>query len=318
MARLVLFLCLLPFSLLTAQETVQQALKLVDAKDSDGARKMLEKLVDRNDANSEAHFHLGKLLFERFHDLDAAEGQLERAVELAESRADYHFTLGRVYGAIAQNGGIFSGMKYAGKVKSEFIRAVELDPNNIVYRAGLLRYYLQAPAIAGGSTSKAREQAEAILRLDAYEGHMASAQIAANEKDQQTAETEYKSAIAANPRKPQAYFRLGYVYFGQRRFDEAIAQFREYVKYAPEDPNSHDSLGEGLLEKASYDEALREYGKALALNPRFSSSLYGTARCFEGKGMKEEALSFYQRFLSLDPEGETAETVKQKIKELQR
>ncbi len=308
---------LIHVSLLSAQESIQQASKLTEAKNFDGARKMLETIVDRNDADTEAHFQLGKLLFEQFRDLDAAEEHLERATELADNRAEYHFTLGRVYGAIAQNGGIFTGMKYAGKVKSEFIRSVELEPTSTVYRTALLRYYLQAPAIAGGSVSKAREQADAILRLDAYEGHLAFAQVAVKEKDQEATEREYKASIGANPQKPDAYFHLGYYYLSQKRIEEAITQFRQYVRCAPDDPNSHDSLGEALVEKGSYDEALREYSKALALNPRFSTSLFGTARCYEGKGMKAEALSSYQKFLSLDTKGESAETARRKVEELQ-
>ena len=205
-----------------------------------------------------------------------------------------------------------------GKVKDEFTRAVELDPNNIVYRTGLLRYYLQAPGIVGGSITKAREQADAMLRLDPYEGHMAFAQIAENEKDQQAAESEYKGAVAVNPKKPQAYFRLGYLYLGQKRVEDAIVQFRQYVKCAPDDPNSHDSLGEALVEKGAYDEALREYGKALAMDPRFFASLFGTARCYEGKGMRAEAVALYRQFLSFDPGGENAETAQRQVEELQQ
>ncbi len=318
MKRLLWVLLVTPFALLSAQESAEKAMKLAEAKDFDGARKMLETVISRNDENAEAHFQLGKLLFDHFGETDGAQEQLERAVELAENRADIHFVLGRVYGAVAQNGGVFTGMKYARKVKDQFMRAVELEPGNLTYRTGLLRYYLQAPAIVGGSVDKAREQADAMLRLDAYEGHLALAQVAAHENNQQTAEAEYKSAIASNPKRPQAYFRLGYIYLGQKRIDEALAQFRQYVAYAPDDPNSHDSLAEALLEKHSYDEALQEYGKALALDSHFSSSIYGKARCYEGKGMKSEALSCYRQFLSLNPKGENSETARQKVEELQR
>jgi tetratricopeptide (TPR) repeat protein len=318
MTRLLFFLFLLPVGFISAQENVQQALKLAGATDFDGARKMLETIVDRDDRDSDAHFQLGKILLDHYQELDAAQDHLERAVELADGRAEYHFVLGRAYGAIAQNGGMFTGMKYAGKVKDQFIRAVELEPNSIVYRTGLMRYYIQAPAIVGGSIAKAREQADAMLRLDPYEGHMAFALIAVSEKDQKAAETEYKGAIAVDPKNPRAYFRLGYLYLGQKRVDEALMQFRQYAKWAPDDPNSHDSLGEALLEKGSYDEALREYDKALALNPRYPSSLYGTARCYEGKGIKSEALSSYRKFLALDPKGESAETARKRVEELQR
>ena len=58
MRRLLPFLFLLPFAFLSAQETVQRA----DAKDFDGARKMLETIVRRNDGDSDAHFQLGIML----------------------------------------------------------------------------------------------------------------------------------------------------------------------------------------------------------------------------------------------------------------
>jgi len=318
MKRLLLVLFLFPLAILPAQESVQQALRLVEANDPDGARAMLTRIVDANDANPDAHFQLGKLLLDHLRDLDGAEEHLERAVELADNRADYHFTLGRAYGAIAQNGSIFTGMKYAGKVRSEFVRAVELEPDNVTYRTGLMRYYIQAPSIAGGSAGKAREQADAILRINDYEGHMAYAFIAAYANDQQSAEKEYRAAIAADSKRPLAHFRLGYVYLGQKRIDEAIAQFREYVRYAPDDPNSHDSLGEALLEKGLFDDALQEYRKALALNPNFSSSFYGTARCYEGKGMKDEALSSYRKYVSFNPTGESAERARNRVNELEK
>ena len=316
MVRFVFFLLLLPIPLLPAQETVPQAVKLIEARNFDDARDMLGRIVERNDTDGEAHFQLGRILFEHFHDLDAAEEHLERALQLADGRADYHFMLGRVYGAIAQDGGVFTGMKYAGKVKSEFLRAVELDPDNRDYRTGLMRYYYRAPAMVGGGVSKAREQAGAILRLDAYEGHLAFAEIATHEKNFQEAETEYKAAIAASPAKPLAYFRLGYVYLGQKRIDESISEFRKYVKYAPDDPNSHDSLGEALLERGSIDEALHSYRKAFALNSRFPSSLYGMALCYDRKGAKAEALEYYQKFLSLDPGGKSAETAQKRVEEI--
>jgi tetratricopeptide (TPR) repeat protein len=307
---------LLPFLVAFAQESIPQALTLIESKDYNGARKILETMIDHDAANAEAHARLGVLLSDHFRDYDGAEEHLEQAVELVDNNAEYHFILGNVYGIQAQLANIFSKMSYAGKVKSQFLKAVELKPNELRYRSGLMNYYLMAPGIVGGSVSKAKEQAEAILRIDPGEGHIAYAQIASYEKDYPEAEKHYKEAIAADPSKGIRYNLLGYFYLRLKRVDDAIAQFRSYVRLSPDDPNSYDSLGEGLLEKGDANESLQNYAKALELNPGFVPSVFGTARCFEAKGMKSEALAAYKKYLDLAPQGANASAAKKKVEDL--
>jgi len=304
------------FPIFISQENVADALRLIEAKDFDGARKILESLVARNDAGAEAHFRLGLLLVNQYREMDAAEEQLEKAVELADNKAEYHFSLGNLYGIQAQNANVFSKMSYAGKVKREFLRAVELAPDHVGYRSALMSYYLMAPGIAGGSVSKAQEQASAILGLDPFEGHMALAEVAAYEKETEKAEQEYKNAIKAKPSQWRPYHRLGYLYLSMKKPDEAITQFKEYVRVAPADANSYDSLGDGYSARGNTDDALANYLKALTVNSKFPSSLFGAARCYEQKGSKEEALQYYRKFLATDPRGSNVETAKQKVEEL--
>jgi tetratricopeptide (TPR) repeat protein len=313
--RTVVSVLFLPFCVAFTQESIPQALKLIESKDYNGAKKVLETLIDHDAANAEAHVRLGLLLSDHFRDYDGAEEHLERAVELADNNAEYHFILGNVYGIQAQLANIFSKLSYAGKVKTQFLKAVELKPNELRYRSGLMNYYLMAPGIAGGSVSRAKEQAEAMLRIDPGEGHIAYAQIASYEKDYPEAEKHYKDAIAADPSKGLRYNLLGYFYLRLKRVDDAIAQFRSYVRLSPDDPNSYDSLGEGLLEKGDANESLQSYAKALELNPSFAPSVFGTARCYEAKGMKGEALTAYKKYLDLVPQGVNAGVAKKKVED---
>lgn len=312
---LFLFLQLSP-GLSFTQESVSQAMKLIESKDYPGARKILEAIISRDERNAEARFRLGVLLTNQFRDYDAAEEQLERAVELADNDAEYHFVLGNIYGIQAQIANIFSKITYAGKVKTQFVRAVDLAPKDVRYRFALMTYYLMAPGIVGGSVTRATEQAEALLGLDSSEGHIAYAQIASYEKDEAEAEKQYKYAIAVNPLKPRPYNLLGYFYMRQKRVQDAIAQFRSYVRCAPDDPNSYDSLGEGLFEGGIIDESLQNYTKALSLNPRFAPSVFGKARCLEAKGKKDEAIVEYKRFLELNTQGANVDIAKQRVKAL--
>ena len=315
MRNLAIFLCIIP-TLLYAGESIADALKLIETGNNDAARKMLEEIVAADGSNAEARYHLGKLLASQFRKYDDAEEQLEKAVELAGTNAEYHFTLGNLYGIQAQNASIFSKLSYAGKVKDQFLRAVELSPETIRYRLGLLGYYLQAPGIAGGSVSKAREQAAELLKRDAYEGHIASAQIAEYEKEYTLAEQEYKSAIGIKPDRWRTFNLLGYLYLKMNKPDDAIAQFILYVKYAPKDPNSYDSLADGYTAKGNVDAALANYLNALAINPVFPSSLYGTARCYDTLGKKLEARQYYQKFLDHNPKGNNADRARERVKEL--
>jgi tetratricopeptide (TPR) repeat protein len=201
---------------------------------------------------------------------------------------------------------VFSKLSYAGKVKEQFQKAVELAPDTLRYRSALISFYLQAPGIAGGSVSKAREHAGEILARDVFEGRMALAGIAEYEKENEAAEREYLAAVAANPAAWRSHHRLGYLYLRLNRPDDAVAQFALYVKKAPDDPNGHDSMADAYTAKGDTDAALASYLSALRLNPSYPSSLYGAGRCCDEKGRKEEALRYYRKYLEVNPQGESA------------
>jgi tetratricopeptide (TPR) repeat protein len=298
-------------------ETVADAMKLIAAKDYDGARVMLRTIVDRDNANANARWRLGLLQANYYHDYDDAEELLEKAVELADQNAEYHFALGTVYGAQAQSAGLLSKFSYAKKTRNEFERAVALQPDSVRYHQALFAYYLRAPGIVGGGVDKARAEAKEILARNAFEGHMALAAVAENENDSGTAEKEYQLAVAADPSSSRPHHVLGYLYLRSKRVDDAVAQFREYVRLAPLDPNSHDSLADGLIAKGNTDEALKCYFQALSINAHFPSSLRGAGVCYDKKGIKPEALKYYRQYLLENPKGSYASETKERIEALE-
>ncbi len=301
-----------------AQGTVDDAKKLIDARRYDEARTALDAIVSRDPSDGYAHYLFGSLLGNQFREYDAAEEQLEKSVALVPDNADYHFTLGRLYGVQAQRASIFSKLSYAGKVKAEFLRAVELAPDIPSYRVGLINFYLMAPGIAGGSVAKAKDHAAELLKRNASAGYLASGQIAAYEKDYESAEREYLAAIQADPTRSSPYNLLGYLYITLKRPDEAIAQFTQYATRFPKDPNSYDSLGDGYTAKGDIDSALANYLKALSMNPAYPPSLFGAARSYDAKGEKTNALAYYKKYLEGTQEGTNAETAQDRLKELSR
>jgi tetratricopeptide (TPR) repeat protein len=302
--------------ILSGGESIADAMKLVAAKDYDGARKTLEAVISQNGSDVEARYQLSRLLASHYLEYDAAEELMENAVELADGNAEYHFFLGTVYGAQAQLAGLLSKFSYAKKTREQFERAVSLQPDSVRYHSALLSYYLMAPGIAGGDVDKARAEGREILKRDAFEGHMALARIAGNEGELEGAEKEYRLAIGARPSDWRAHHMLGYLYLRMKRAEDAIAQFREYVRLSPKDPNSHDSLADGFMAKGNTDEALKSYLQALSFDPRFPSSVFGAGKCYDAKGMKAEALRNYRQYLADNPKGSHADEAKERVDEL--
>ena len=309
---------LLSPSFLLGGETVAGALKLLAAKDYDGARKTLETVISQDGSNGEARYQLGRLLAGHYRDYDAAEEMMEKAVEHADGNAEYHFFLGSVYGTQAQLAGILSKLSYARKTRDQFERAVTLQPDSVRYRSALLSYYLMAPGIAGGDVDKARAQGREILDRNAFEGHMALARIAASENELENAEKEYKLAVAARPAEWRPHHMLGYLYLRMRRNDDAVAQFKEFVRISPEDPNSHDSLADGYVANGDTEGALKSFLRALSLDPHFPSSVFGAGNCYTTKGMKAEALQYFRQYLAENPKGAYADKATDRIDELAR
>ncbi|MBM4165442.1 MAG: tetratricopeptide repeat protein [Ignavibacteria bacterium] len=297
-----------------AQVTLENGIQLFQTKQYAKAKPVFEQLQKQHSTNAEVLYYLGMIRYVHERHIDDAIDYFEEAIELDEKNATYHYWLGSAYGSKASKSNVFKQMYLAPKIKSEFERAVELDPKYIEARQGLAQYYLLAPGIAGGSVEKAKSQADAIVKLQPYRGYISYATIYAYEKDFSRAEEYYKKAIAVDTKKGAGYNVLGYFYLRQKRIDDAIAQFKKYVEVEPDTANSYDSLGDGLLEKGMIDDAIANYRNAIALDSVFSSSIFNLAKCYEKKGMKNDAKKMYERYLSLEASGTRADEAKEKLK----
>lgn len=164
-------------------------------------------------------FLLGRAYYEQ-RKFDEAIKPLERAVRGDMRNSMYHLWLGRAYGRKAERSSWFTALRLAGKLRSEFETAIQLDPQNLEARQDILEFYLDAPGIVGGGRDKARAQAEEIAKRDPAEGHRAWANYWADQKQYDKAEAEWKKAVEAKPSRPEAYFELSEFYRERGRFAE--------------------------------------------------------------------------------------------------
>jgi cytochrome c-type biogenesis protein CcmH/NrfG len=185
----------------------------------DDAIAVLQAQVKSSPRDAAPYHYLCRAYFS-LQDWDHAIAAGEKATSLAADNSDYHLWLGRAYGEKADRANPFSAARLAGKLRNEFERAVQLNPNNLEARLDLAEFYLDAPGIVGGGQDKARAQLSAVATLSPEKAHYLNGRIAEKNKDQATAEKEYKAAIDASQGRANDWLNLGLFYKHNSRFDE--------------------------------------------------------------------------------------------------
>lgn len=221
----------------------QNAQELLAQGRVDAAMRVLQQQITKAPAESynllcRANFELGAW--------NAGIPLCEKAVELAPSNGVYHLWLGRIYGEKADHSGALAAAGLAGKVRSEFERAVELDPDNADARVDLAEYYLEAPAIVGGGKDKARAQADRLAAIDPAMADWVRARIAEREKSYTEAEREYRAAIDASHGGARAWLNLAGFYRHMQRLDE-MEQALNTMESRPVDHSASLVDAAGLL-----------------------------------------------------------------------
>ena len=190
-------LCFLVLFLGTALAAPLTPEQLLSAGRVDEAVKVLKERTAGAANDAEAWHLLCRSYYAKAR-WDDAIAAGKRAVDLKPDSSDYHLWLGRAYGEKAQSISSFhwlTALSLAGKTRSEFEKAVQLDSNNVGARSDLAEFYAEAPGIVGGGKDKARQQAELLASRDAAAAHWVNGLLAEKDKDLSTAEREYRAAV---------------------------------------------------------------------------------------------------------------------------
>ena len=138
-----------------ANADLASGVELFDAGQIEQAHPIFAAAVQNDPTNAEALFYLGQVEL-MTGEFDAAVQHLKLAVDIDDQKSVYYQKLGEAYGSKAGEANFIRQVGLAGNIKDAFERAVELDPENIDARLGLVTYYVNAVSITGGASKKAR------------------------------------------------------------------------------------------------------------------------------------------------------------------
>lgn len=265
----------LAWSLLAGVTTVaaETAEKLLAQRRLPEAQRAFEQRIRLHPDDAEAHHQLGRLVLAR-NDYAAAIPALERAVELKPDRAGYHFHYGAACLQYADHlGKNFRALSLGRRGRNAMLRAVELAPDNVEFRQGLIEFYLRAPSIVGGSINKARHEAEALRRIDPREGLIALAMVQLRTKEPGAAFALYFGWLDSAPDDYQILYLAGRAAADTGlHLERGIASLRRCLTLPPP-PRSvahatvYHHLARALQRHGDVEAARAAYRAALQLEP---------------------------------------------------
>jgi tetratricopeptide (TPR) repeat protein len=210
---------LLVLTMLVAASVADSAREMLSAGRVDDAIAELSGRLSSVPADAESANLLCRAYFE-VEDWERAESSCKKATVLNPNDGRFHLWLGRVYGERANRTNFLVATSLAAKVRVEFERAVQLNPDDVDARLDLARFYIEAPSIMGGGEEKAREQAQAVATVNPGREHWIYARIAEQKKDYASAEREYHQYIDLSHGDADAWLNLALFLRRQSRLDE--------------------------------------------------------------------------------------------------
>jgi tetratricopeptide (TPR) repeat protein len=240
-------------------------------------------------------------------DPEAAVAAADAALKSSPKDTDVLLWAGRAYGQRTMSASIFSKMSLAKKCRESWETAVAIDPAFLDARSELLRFYLIAPGIAGGSVEKAREQASRIAAVDATQGHVARGRIAEHEKDLAGAEAAYRKAAEGDPQGTTGPVALASFYAGQKRWPEARAIFEKRLAADPGDAIAVYQLGRiALFSGEEMEKGAALFDRYLSLpvpedGPTHADARWRKGLLLEKLGRTPAAIAEYREALKIDP-----------------
>ncbi|PHS18920.1 MAG: hypothetical protein COA86_07065 [Kangiella sp.] len=255
-----LFMALMFLALGSGLSKANPAVLAFEDENYELAKELFEK--DKDSAIS--MLYLGRLEM-KSGNLDEAEELIKEALEMKPNESNYHYWFASISGIQAGSASIFSAPGYASDSKEHFIKAVELDSNNVQALSGLISFYTQAPSIVGGSIDKARELTIKLTELDKKEGLSAQINLHRSENETEKELEKAEELAKAFPNSSEALLKVGFSYQGAKKYEKAFLHFASASSIKESEFDKSLNKKEKRSEKFASSSALYQIGRNAVL-----------------------------------------------------
>jgi tetratricopeptide (TPR) repeat protein len=147
---------------------------------------------------------------------------------------------------------------------------------------------------------------DAYHRMIAQNAESAEADMLVGEaldemKDTIGATREFRAAVQANPKEPNAHFGLGYLLWTQLQFQEASQEFQAELKNAPDYPQAMLYLADSDIKLNKNEDAEPLLERVVAIDPANSMGRLDLGIVYIGVDRKEDALREFKMAAALRP-----------------
>jgi tetratricopeptide (TPR) repeat protein len=257
-------------------------------------------LLQLQPANAQWHYELGYALSEQ-KKLGEAEAEYRAAIQLNQAVAYWHLQLGSL---------LSMEEKWA-EAESAFRGAVVTDPDIAFYRAMLagalekqqkveaaIESYRQAIWVAA---AKPEKQSWPGLKLAEY--RMMFGRMLYGQKRFAEMDAEFREALKLDPTADR-YQEVALYVFNRQDWSGAEALYREEIRLAPDRYIPHYWLGHTLLAQNKWGDAESAFRRAIELKPEDTDSYYRLGLALSGQQKWGEAETAFRQASARQPQND--------------
>ncbi|MFT5387468.1 MAG: tetratricopeptide (TPR) repeat protein [Lysobacterales bacterium] len=227
-----------------------------------------------------------------FHSAQADAFAFQDRVATAKSLA--HYAMGQVYDLVGD----------AKRATLEYKVASQFDPSSYLIRLRLGVDYARLNML-----TEAIEELKlvAVYNTEELQSHYLLALIFTSMKDYDKAAKEYEYILKTfsdnDPKNIEIYGYLGQLYYSQRKYSQAIKQFKKIYELEPENTDVMYLLGSLYVEMNEVQRALNVLNKSIRIDPNHDGSLNTLAYIYaEEESELDLALEYSKLAIKLAPE----------------
>jgi membrane associated rhomboid family serine protease len=127
------------------------------------------------------------------------------------------------------------------------------------------------------------------------------------------AAASFQIAIKSDPRHPDAYLDLGFVYVMQEKYADAVPVLEKGTKLAPQNPSGFHNLGLSYVQLDRFSEAEAALTRAAQLDPKDEGTWFNLAVAYYGQGKMADARGAAEKVLAINPKDQGAQEMLRRL-----